>query len=452
MIHSLFFRLLEIARRPRRRGRAELPLLALAAAFIVAISGRPAQAAPPAFLDWVVFPPGGVQAWSPKTPLVVTVSMGAAPATHLLARSTLMEVRSNQLFGGGVLTVCSRPLLADCRPIEEIGAGQPVQLYLHPKYSPGPGKYTGTVQLFAAEGRSEAAPVIVYVTGWGWKFWGLIVLLLGLAASLVLTVGVRNGLQRVQLLAPAASLKDAFAELEARLAPHSERVGDTRETIRGWRENLSTPQLEAAGYVPRRFAVVAPSEGKSAAYQDWLNRGSASARELDWLLGGFQALTTAERSLTVEADAMVRGTMEAAWSEMDALSAHARADLPSAVAAPDIDAEIVQILEQLHRRIGAPRPERLMPPVRRKPERVRFPMTTYGLTTWIFVAAVTFIVAAYALVLGRPDFGRVQDYIVAFLWAFGLPSVAAQLAQLSPTALAASMGVSRLPAGERFGS
>jgi hypothetical protein len=450
MGNALFFRLLDFMRPQGVRRRADVSLLLVAIAVIVAISGRPAQAAPPAFLDWVVFPPGGVQAWSPGTPLVVTVSMGAAPATHLLARSTLMEVHSNQLFGGGVLTVCSKPLLSDCRAIEEVAAGQPVQLYLHPKYPPGPGKYIGTVQLFAAEGRSEPAPVTVYVTGWAWKFWGLVALSLGLAASLALTVGVRNGLQRVQLLAPAAALKDAFAELEGRLASQTDRVAGARETIRAWRDNLSTPQREAAGYVPRRFSLLAPSDGKTAAYQDWLNRGSVAVSALDWLLSGFQALATAERKLPVEADGMVRGTLEAAWSEMDALSCNARSDLPDAVVTPDIDAEIAEILEQLHRRLGTPSAERLMPPARRKPERIRFPVTTYGLTTWIFVAAVTFIVAAYTLVLGRLEFGRAQDYVVAFLLAFALPSVAAQLAQLSPNALAASMGVAR-PTYRRLG-
>lgn len=442
MGNALYFRLLELGRRRRERRDRSLALLCAALAVIVATFGRPAAAAPAAFLDWVVFPPGGVQAWSARAPLVVTVSMGAAPATHLLARSTLTEERSNQLFGGGVLTVCSKPFLNQCGPIDQVAAGQPVQLYLHPKYPPGPGKYTGTVQLFAAEGRSEPTPVTVYVTGWAWKLWGLIALALGVAASLVLTVGVRNGLQRVQLLAPAATLEDAFADLEARLPSQTERVLQTRDTIRAWRDSLTTRQLEAAGYVPRRLALIAPTDDKAAAYQDWLNRGSAAASALDRLLGGFQALSAAERALPDEAAAVARGAMEAAWSDMDALSANARSDVPNAVVVPEIDTAVAAVLAQLRRRIAAPSAELLMPPVRRKSERIRFQTGSYSLATWAFVAMVTFVVGAYALVLARPEFGRTQDYVVAFLWAFGLPSAAAQLAQLAPNGLA-SLGVAR---------
>lgn len=443
MAKALFFRLLGVTGRRRTRNRANLTMIATAFAFIVATFGQPARAAPATFLDWVVFAPGGVQAWSARAPLVMTVSMGAAPATHLLARSTLMEEQTNQLFGGGVLTVCSKPLLADCAPVAEVAAGQPVQLYLHPTYPPAPGKYTGTVQLFAAEGRSEPATVTVYVTSGLWKFWGLITLALGLAASLVLTVGVRNGLQRAQLLAPASTLEDAFADLEARLPSQSERVERTRETIRAWREDLSTRRLEAAGYVPRRFAVAAPTADKGAAYQDWLNRGSAAASALDRLLGGFQALVVAERALPDEADRMVRGTVEAAWSEIDAVSATARSELPNAVVIPEVDAAIAGVLAQLRRRIAAPGAELLLPPLRRKSERIRFQISTYSLATWLFVALITFVVGAYALVLARPEFGRVQDYVVSFLWAFALPSAAAQLAQLSPNSLSASVGVAR---------
>ena len=443
MGNRLFFRLLDFVRRRRARRRPNLTILGAALAVIVATFGQSARGAPSAFLDWVVFPPSGVQAWSSRAPLVITVSMGAAPATHLLARSTLTEERSNQLFGGGVLTVCSKPFLADCGPIEEVAAGQPVQLYLHPKYAPGPGKYTGTIQLFAAEGRSEPAPVTVYVTGWLWKLWGLMALLLGLAASLILTVGVRNGLQRAQLLAPAATLEEAFAELEARLPSQTERVEQTRETIRAWRDHLSTRQLEAAGFVPRRFAVVAPPPDKQASYQDWLTRGSAAASALDRLLGGFQALAAVERALPEDADGMVRGTVEAAWSEVDALSAAARSDVPNAAVTSEVDRAIAGVLSQLRRRIAAPTAELLTPPARRKSERIRFQVSAYSLATWTFVAMVTFVVGAYALVLARPEFGRVQDYVVAFLWAFGLPSAAAQLAQLSPNALAASLGVAR---------
>ncbi|CAN7572233.1 hypothetical protein LJR219_004165 [Phenylobacterium sp. LjRoot219] len=413
----------------------------------MAAFGQPAKAAPAAYLDWVVFAPGGVQAWSARAPLVMTVSMGAAPATHLLARSTLMEEQTNQLFGGGVLTVCSKPFLTDCGPVAEVAAGQPVQLYLHPKYPPAPGKYTGTVQLFAAEGRSEPATVTVYVTSGLWKFWGLIALALGLAASAILTVGVRNGLQRAQLLAPANTLEDAFADLEARLPSQSDRVEQTRDTIRAWRENLSTRQLEAAGYVPRRFAVAAATIDKAAAYQDWLNRGSAAASALDRLLGGFQALAAAERALPDDADHLVRSTVEAAWSEIDALSANARSDLPNAVVIPEVDAAIAGVLTQLRRRVSQPSADLLLPPLRRKSERIRFQISSYSLATWLFVALITFVVGAYALVLARPEFGRVQDYVVSFLWAFALPSAAAQLAQLSPSSLAASMGVARPTSG-----
>lgn len=444
---ALFFRLL--GRKSRRPSHAppNLSLLSAAAFIIVATFGQAAQAAPPAFLDWVVFPPGGVQAWSPRSPLVVTVSMGAAPATRLLARSTLMEEQSNQLFGGGVLTVCSKPYLADCGPIQEVAAGQPVQLYLHPTYPPRPGKYTGTVQLFAAEGRSEPATVTVYVTSWAWKLWGLIALALGLAASLALTVGVRNGLQRAQLIAPANTLEDAFADLEGRLPSQTGRVEQTRETIRGWRESLSIGHLEAAGYVPRRFAIAAPPPDKTAAYQDWLNRGSAATSALDRLLGGFQALGAAERALPDEVDGLVQGTVEAAWSEMDALAAHARPDVPNAAVLPEVDSAITGVLAQLRRRVAAPSVDLLLPPVRRKSERIRFQVGSYSLATWLFVALITFVVGAYALVLARPEFGRVQDFVVSFLWAFGLPSAAAQLAQLSPNALSAVIGVARPTGG-----
>lgn len=374
---------------------------------------------------------------------MLSVSMGTVPATGLLARTTLTEEQTSKLFGGGALTVCATPSKAHCGRLERIRAGRPVQIYLQPRYTPSPGKYTGTVQLLAAEGRSEPATVTLYVTSWFWKAWGLAMLALGLVLSLILTVGVRNGLQRVQLLAPAGTLQDAFAGLEARLPSPTNRAEQTRKIIGAWRDSLSTVRLEQFGYVPIIFSVAPPSTAKAAAYQELLNRASAAASAVGRMLDGFDAVAAAERAIPASEPDPSRALVEAAWSEMDSLSARARADLPNAAVVSEVEAEIAAILARLRGSVGVQAAGISLEPLRRASERIRFQISTLSLASWLFVALITFVVGAYVLVLSRPDFGRVQDFVICLLWSFGLPAAGAQLSQLSPASLAASVGITR---------
>jgi hypothetical protein len=401
----------------------------------------------PAPFAWDVDAATGEVTWEGPVLVELTAQVGAVPADPVrLVSATLLEEKTRRAFDPKGLKLC--PDDADC-------AGAAFRLEANNSYrltvrrisdaGPAPGEYVGSIVVAGGGAEAKTFPLRVHVTGFWWKFLGLLLILAGVAGALLTTVFIRHRLMRAHRLWPAALLTEQLTSVRNRLDAHP-TVGDaSRARVEALLEELSEARLEARRFVPPRIPAPwsASTQDTAAAYQTFLDGVAAWATVLAVISSGFSAVE-AEEAREPPPDPAKVATVLAA---IDALS--------SGPVAPTEEAARTAVAQQLAslrapggaralraglaglRRLEAARPLSL--------RQVRSEAAALSLTGWAITALLSVLAGFLALVLMNPAFGQGSDLIACLLWGFGVPLAGQQLSQLSTSSVTRALGVD-LPA------
>ncbi len=418
-------------------------LIALLAA---GASAARAQPQPPSF-TLNLLSMGGPLAWSDTTPIVAALQVGPVAATGVDLNAVLTDDATNERFAGGGLRICAEPT-GTCTPVTALPANQTTKVFLRLRDDatpPAAGKYVGTVEFYAKEGKASAGQLTITVTSWPQKIVGMALIALGLLLSFGFTIGVRNGLLRAQLLAPAAELRDRLGELQARLTALSSGFETPLISglLRTLRDQLSDKALEGANFVPGVFAPAFSPQANATLYQQFLDRVGAWSIALQHIIGqGLKPLAQMSTATVPDTQKPAIGAaFAAAVKTIDGLAAIASpSDGPQPIA--NIDQAIGAALDAVKTALANAKvpPVGGAVPVVSDSDHLRFQISVLSLALWVYAGLLSWVAGSFLLVLNHLDFGRPWDYAWCLGWGLGLPA-ASQLAQATPTTISASLGV-----------
>ena len=415
----------------------------------------------PDTFSWNVISLGGTSSWSEDQPLIATVIVGPVPVTDLLANAVLTDDTTGRQFASGDLQVCFNRTAA-CEVADGLQANHTYRLFLRPptKSRPFPGKYTGSIELIGSGNRSSAANVTIYVTDLRHQAEGVGMLLIGILISFAITVGIRNGLARTQLLAPAVELHDAFARLDDRVTKlecASLVATTTIARLRDWERRLTKEELQKASLVPSWWSIAAPPPPNPQPYQQLLDEAGLWVAALTTIVETGLAPLAALKTDKI-ADPATRQTVEqkigSAWHAIDILAVPPNGTLspaPSSDAlATTISAQVSSAQSAVNTALAAIGGAASAGGNSRSMEsqHLRFQIAALSLASWTVAGLLTAAVGSYVLVFSHLDFGRPSDLWLCLLWGMGLPAVGGQLTLAAPSSLAGSLGVNLIKLGQ----
>jgi hypothetical protein len=284
-----------------------------------------------------------------------------------------------------------------------------------------------------------------------YKTLGVVVLVGGVLASFLVTVFLRNAMVIAQLRRPAAVLRDGFRRLQGTKNPPVEDGSATAKEILLWLDALADKALEDKRYVPDKLAPSIASLQITPEYQAHLDKAGNALRVMDRVVfvGLKKVLET--RSGLDKTQSSYQKCLDAtntAWTKIDEISLQVDPEREPSLTPETADQAMLLYITAMETEIAGARgggeqadsPGPLTPGTL---EHLRFEISTLNLASWLLVAVLTSFVGSYAMVISHLDFGRPLDFVLAFLWGLGLPSVGAQLAQLTPSTIATGIGVTR---------
>jgi hypothetical protein len=411
--------------------------------------------------------------WTEGQSIVTTVTVGPKPATNILVNAGLVDTATGAQFGGGDLVACQAvqadPKKPDCTPVTSLQPNTTQRVYIRPKsgMAPFPGKYTGTVQLTANEGKSDGAQFTINVTTGGYLALGVFMVALGTLLSMIVTVGVRNRMVRLQMIRSVEAVLSRLTIVELQLAGcKGDKTPSTTITIGNVRTALSIGTLDAEGLLPRSYSVNAAGFADAADFKDRLDNAAAWVTVLGHVVNlGFAQLThLAGQTASIAAAAGIRAAtpgaaagagaaaalaagnnmtsaIAAAWQEIDALAESKSGQFEPA---PDLSATDTQIAGYVASvtavALTAAGPIGGGPSKAMDSERLNVQINVLSFASWALAALLTTLVGSYVMVLSHLDFGSPGDLWLCLFWGFGLPTVT-QLSQATPTSIAGSVGV-----------
>ena len=409
--------------------------------------------------SWDIHSPSGSIAWSSESYLVAYIDVGPVPARNISIDGYLVDKSSSKQFGEGWFELCATPPTAKCDDIgEELSANESHKIYLRlaPNSDIYPGSYEGKLRFFSANAKTIESPVTIHYSTRMHKIWGGLVVSIGVLGALGFTIFVRNGLTSAQLLAPATVLKDKFVSTTKELSniePENWSAVATRKLLKIWDDRLDIAYLRSAGLVPGRWSVATPSNESVQTYQQFLTEAGSFATILNSIVfRGFRIVATTWRKMRLtsgnEISDQESNSVKKAWDALDDLSAGLEGELSGTlddVEMKNIEASINQILNDMRSSLQNTKARVAMPSRRRhtksERERLQYHISVLSMASWALVAFLTILVGVYVMVIGKDGFGSFDDYLLAFLWGFGLPAVGGQLSQSSPALISKSLGV-----------
>lgn len=404
-----------------------------------------------AAFSWDVHSLGGNLVWSEKQPIVAMVTVGPVAATHLTVNAILNDETTFAQFANADLQVC-RNREGDCGRLDTLKANRPYRLFLRPPpgITPSPGKYVGSIEMVASEGKSSASNVTVYVSGFCYRLVGIFAIVVGVLLSCLFTVGIRNQLARKQLLLPAARLRDAFYELRMRLPrlKFTDSGKIVTERIAYWEKRLSADKLIDASLVPAWYSLDVPTAVISPAYQQLLDKAAAWTIAIAQIIdGGLAPIAGRLENLDDAKRKTLEIAVRPAWIAIDALAIDPALDPDPAPPQTDVlKNNIVAQLAIANAALGDM--AAAMPTVPEiASQQLRFQIGILSMANLLVAALLTVLVGSYFLVISHPDFGRINDICLCFFWGLGLPTVGTQLSQMTPSTIAGSLGINLVKPG-----
>lgn len=416
-------------------------------------------------------PVGSHVSWTKDFAIVAIVTVGPKTATNLQINPSLGDDVTHVQFGNGDLLAC-RNATGTCARVVGIYANKSVKLFLRPKAGamPAPGRYAGTIQLVANEGKSDAASFTIDVTSGYHRALGVGLVALGTLLSLFITVGIRNRMVRYQMLQGVGAVSDRLVAVEKHLKPSFEKLGEQPNTTKSLalvNAALTVSALQKATLIPRAWALDPASFVSKAEFKTRLDNAAGWAVALGHVATlGLERLCDMETRVPAIAHAAgdaAAAKLGAKAGDEESARAAAEKDLSTAIATaahaidraaisksgqfeppPDLAAldkaidDAIKPVEALALNLGGPiggaAPDTL------SSERIAMQVNVLSITSWVVAALLTTMVGSYVMVFSHSDFGRLNDLWLCLFWGLGLPTVT-QLSQATPTSVAGMIGV-----------
>lgn len=395
-----------------------------------------------------VSPLGSQLSWTKGQSIVTSVTVGDVPATNLHVNAALTDDVTAKQFGDADLVACPTPDVK-CTPVTTLPADTSQRLYLRPRLGtqPAPGKYVGTVQLVANEGKSDSAQLTIEVTTGFYIGLGIALVTLGTLLSFAITIGVRNRMVRLQMLQTVGAVSDRLGVVEDQLAacaPKPEPTPITTRAISIAHEALTIGALDRAGLLPRLWSLDPASFVNAAGFKDRVDQAAGWTTVLGHIVNlGFAQLVhiyanrpsgPAVAAATAQANDMAITT---AWNQIDALATNQSGAIEAAPNLANVDAQIAAAVngtQSIVGRIGGG------PSGTIDSERLVKQVSILSFASWAVAALLTTLVGSYVMVVSHNDFGRLNDLWLCLFWGLGLPTVT-QLSQATPSTIAGSVGI-----------
>ncbi|WP_028466975.1 hypothetical protein [Nisaea denitrificans] len=414
-------------------GKVTASLVSALVALHVASTECAADTAPS--FSWTVLPPPSEVSLNVGDGLGFGIAVGPIPASNVrILGTSLVETTTRRQLGAGRIALCSdeKPACSTDGPLA-LAANQPHRLWLKPDVSVPvvPGKYSGTITVAAAE--KVAGDVIrttIFITTEVHRWFGVLVIGLGVAAAWAITVPIRAQIQRATLLRPATILRERIDALTKRLSILTRTTPFLTERLQSNSSALDETALERKGYIssglPLPWTTKSPNP---VLYKTFLEEKAAELSGLDLLVDAAEILHTRWSAASPEE----RPRIETAIANLDSL---ADSDISNT---EDLSTRIGTILDTapsaraLSAETASPRPKTY--------ERISLEIRRLSGLVWAVYGLLTTAVGAYVLVWSNPGFGLPTDFWECLFWGFALPT-GSQLLQATPTTVATSLGVS----------
>jgi hypothetical protein len=381
---------------------------------------------------------------------VSVVVTGAADATDIrVIQSGVVEDRRKFAPGSDGIQLCANAT-GDCTEVKTIPRSSSTMIWVRPKgHVEDAGHFKGTVTIASSVRREgDGVNVDFYVTSWWLQVLGGVAILAGVALAWIVSVWAKGRSNRLQLLMPAAFLRERLRTVKAMLgaAPPAiapPAVSNTAGHLEEWLAKLDPKRLEGAGYLPPDFPLAfakgAPNADKYGPFLETAAKWVEALRQVveDGMAVAWKQLpsNSVPASVTAVVDAI---------KALDALVA-----VPEASDLGDLPVKIVAIktdLETKLRPIAAHAAPLGAPalvgkgPGPQSYDRIMVQLRDMSLLAWIATAAITTLLGVYILVAQNLGFGIWPDFVECVLWGIGLPS-AASLLQQTPQQVGTVLGV-----------
>jgi hypothetical protein len=355
--------------------------------------------------------------WSARSgPLPVTVSTGDSPATKLALVGGFVENSSRTPLPGRAIILCANESEI-CSSDLSVPANSSKTVYLRYVGPIAPGIYAGQVALNALEYGSQNSPLNVYVSSFAHTLLGIVVVLLGAFLAWWVKTYASNRITRDQALLPVALYHERLVALEAILKRAGAQLGtatpNLSEAAEDWIKQLSPVLLEAQYGLPLKtpspFTRVCTI---SSDYTSFLSRSDAAIALLSiFVTNGIERIV----------ELTIAGKIPSPQASKSA------AAIDSAYAPDLTPAAAVSLVQNL---IDTAQTTKLEASFATPPSstsslsltRMLTEIQRLNVTTWCILLGAASIGTIIAIVL-KPGFGRLTDYLLCFVTAFGLPVV-----------------------------
>lgn len=385
-----------------------------------------------------IAPLGSQIRWTKGASIVTSVTVGGTQATNVHVDASLTDDVTARQFGEADFIACPTPS-SSCVPVTSLPANATQRLYLRPRAdsAPAPGRYVGTIQLVADQGKSDAAQFTINVTSGFYIALGILFVALGTLLSLAVTVGVRNRMVRLQMLNAVTAVRDSLEAVEDQLNacdPKPEATPITARSIGIVRGALSIDELERANLLPRLWSVDPASFVNGANFKERIAQAAAWTTVLGHIVNlGFARIAQITAAAAQKNDAAIL----AAWRQVDALATNKSGAIEPAPDLAGVDNAINAAVNAAQSAVG---PIGGGPPGTIDSERLNKQINMLSFASWAVAALLTTLVGSYVMVLSHNDFGRANDLWLCLFWGLGLPTVT-QLSQATPSTIAGSIGI-----------
>lgn len=351
-------------------------------------------------------------------PVVVNSDQKIAPE-KLKVNGSFVDSSDGNALPGNAILLCKTPE-GPCSP-EPAGTPERVQtLYLRRKGELRAGTYSGQLIVQSETEQSEAKSLTVYVSSLEHRWGGVFVVFLGGFLAWWVKVFASNRVTRNQALLPIALHFERLRALDAALNKAQAQVAGSpllnlRRAVARLMKRLDLNSLEAEFGLPQKSpSPFTTASTISSNFTGFLTETDAAITLLDIFIGegveqvlGLAAagrITSPKVAETVNAiDALFDPQLqpEDARRLIKEEIAKAVAASSEAAALPSGDA------------VGAPAPP---PPLNRLQVEIR----SLNLTAWVVLLVVTALGTIMMIVM-KPGFGRLTDYLLCLTTNFGIP-------------------------------
>lgn len=377
-------------------------------------------------------------------PIVVSVT-GNLPVTGLTVAADPLEKDLKRSLSKGGWKLCEEQSASTCRePLTLSGAGMH-KLWMMP-VQPAEleeGKYDAVVTVASADKPAgESISLAVNVSSTGRQLAGFAAIAAGSLLAIYVTVFLRVGVQREEMLESAVRLREVYSRLVAalNLADTQNVASAIRNKLQTVHNDLSDLALEANG-LPKRFSPPGTRTNdpvKLDQFKKHIETQAAWLDALDVLIRtGVVALVDAWKAAGSDPGKVT--DLDNAIVVVDGPAAQPAAPVASSLL--PLTAQQVAAFTALVR--GAPLGGNGAPGQPRTLQELRLRVSRTSFVAWAILLVITVLVGAHSQILLNPGFGTTLDLVACFLWGIGLPTGAA-LAGATTSTVATTLNVVRV--------